>query len=305
MNTAVYLDKVFIGNLLVNGLILWAAGRLGQVRVRCYRLLAASCLGSGYSLAFFLPGADFLFTFQAKIAVSLIMVAAAFAPLPPRRFLLCLSFFYLVSFAAGGAVIGFSYLASRAGGPGQIGNLAAAVNAYLWPGLLLALALLWAGAALLPGYFRSRQRIEVLKLPMTIYLDGRGVVVRGLVDTGNSLCDPVSGEPVVVVEHSAIRDALPGPMRDSSACAGDAVGVIESMMGTPWALRLRLIPFHSLGNDRGILLGIKPDRVEFTRDGRVQKVEKVVVGIHGRRFDEGRDYNAIINPSVLDRAIPA
>ncbi len=129
--------------------------------------------------------------------------------------------------------------------------------------------------------------------------------MRGLVDTGNSLCDPVSGEPVVVVEHSAIKDVLPEPMREPAACTGDAIGVIERMTGTPWSGRLRLIPFNSLGNDRGILLGIKPDRIEFLRDSRVQRVDKVVIGIHGRRFDAGREYNAIINPSLLDRAVPA
>lgn len=306
MNTAVvYLDKVFLGNLLVNGLILWAAGRLSQTRVRHYRVLIGSGLGSLYSLAFFLPGCEQLFTFQVKVIISLAMVAAAFAPLPPRKFILCLSFFYLVSFAAGGTVIGFLYLAGHSGGFARADNFTAIVDRFLWPGLLLAMAALWAGVELLPRYFRGRQRLEAVKMPLTIFFEGQGVTVRGLVDTGNSLCDPVSGEPVVVVEHGAIREVLPGPMREAGSCTGDAIGVIERFMDTPWSGRLRLIPFNSLGNDRGILLGIKPDRVEFLLDSRVQRVEKVVVGIHGRRFDAGEDYNAIINPSLLDRAIPA
>ncbi|MCL5935767.1 MAG: sigma-E processing peptidase SpoIIGA, partial [Firmicutes bacterium] len=202
-------------------------------------------------------------------------------------------------------VIGSSYLLSRTGGFIQITNFIEIVNRYLWPGLLLALLILWAGVAVLPRYIKTRQGFEAVKLPVTIYFEGRGVTVRGLVDTGNSLCDPVSGEPVMVVEHSAIKDVLPSPMKESDACNGDAILVIERMIGTPWAGRLRLIPFHSLGNDRGILLGIKPDRVEFVRDSRLQKVDKVIIGIHGRRLDAGEEYNAIINPSLLERAIPA
>ncbi|MCL6479462.1 MAG: sigma-E processing peptidase SpoIIGA [Peptococcaceae bacterium] len=304
-SSVVYLDKLFLGNLLVNGLLLWSAGRLSRIRVKYHRLLIGSSLGSLYSLAFFLPGMEQFFSFYVKIAVSLVMVAAAFAPLPPKKFGLCLSFFYLVSFAAGGMVIGFSYLVSHAGGFVQINNFLAIVNRYLWPGLLLTLLVLWAGVAVLPGYFKGRQRIEALRLPVTIYFEGRAAVVRGLVDTGNSLCDPVSGEPVVVVEHNAIRDVLPDPMKELAACTGNAIEVIERMMGTPWSSRLRLIPFHSLGSDRGILLGIKPDRVEFLRDSRIQRVDRVVIGIHGHRLDAGEEYNAIINPSLLDRAIPA
>ncbi len=303
--TVVYLDKLFVGNLLVNWLLIWTAGRLSQVRVKQCRVLLSACLGSLYSLAYFYTGAEYLFSFLAKVAASLIMVAAAFAPLPPRRFVLCLSFFYLVSFAAGGMVIGFSHFISRAGAFEQISGFIAIVNRHLWPGLIFVVAVLWAGAVLLPRYFRSRRRMEPAKMPMTIYFEGRGVAVRGLLDTGNSLCDPVSGEPVVVVEHSVIRDVLPEPMREAADCAGDAIVVIERMMGTPWFGRLRLIPFRSLGSDRGMLLGIRPDRIEFILDNRVRRVEKVVVGIHGRRLDPGEEYNAIINPSMLDRAVPA
>lgn len=304
-SSVVYVDKLFLGNLLVNGLLLWSAGRLSQIKVKYHRLIIASCLGSLYSLAYFLPGLEFLFSVFGKVLMSLVMAAAAFAPLPPRKFALCLCFFYLVSFATGGMVIGFAYLAGHTGGIAQIENFLLIVNRYLGPGLCLALTVLWAAVAALPRYFKGRQRIEAFRLPVTIYLEGRAVVVRGLVDTGNSLCDPVSGEPVVVVEHNAIRDVLPEPMREPGTCTGDAITAIEKMAGTPWSGRLRLIPFNSLGNDRGILLGIKPDKVEFLRDKKVQRVDKVVIGIHGRSFDAGEEYNAIINPSLLDRAIPA
>ncbi|MFZ5647221.1 MAG: sigma-E processing peptidase SpoIIGA [Bacillota bacterium] len=303
--TVVYLDKLFFGNLLVNGVILWSAGRLSQVRARHYRILMGALLGSAYSVALFLPGADYLFSFYAKFAVSLLMVGAAFAPVPPRRFILCLSFFYAVSFALGGMVMGISYFFSHTAVPGQVNSYFKAISRHLWPGLLAGLMLLLASVAVLPRYFKNRQGIEAMKMPVTIHLNGRRVTVKGLVDTGNSLCDPVTGEPVVVVEHSAIKDVLPGPMKEADAFAGDAVSVIESMMNTPWSGRLRLIPFQSLGNDHGILLGIKPDRVEFVKDSRVQKVEKVVIGIHGRRLDAGEGYNALINPSLLERVIPA
>lgn len=303
--TVVYLDKIFFGNLLVNWAILWSAGRLSHVRASHFRILAGAFLGGVYSVALFLPGVDYLFSFYAKFTVSLLMVAAAFAPLPPRRFILCLAFFYLVSFTLGGLVMGVTYFFSSTAVPGQVSSYFEAVSRHLWPGLAAALLLLLTSVAVLPGYFKNRRGIEAVKLPVTVYMDGRKVTLRGLVDTGNSLCDPVSGEPVVVVEHSAIKDVLPGPMKETGAFSRDAVSVIESMMNTPWSGRLRLIPFQSLGNDHGILLGIKPDSVEFVRDGRLQKVEKVVIGVHGRRLDAGGDYNALINPSLLERAVPA
>jgi stage II sporulation protein GA (sporulation sigma-E factor processing peptidase) len=303
--TVVYLDKLFIGNLLADSLILWAAGRLSQIKVKGYRIMIGSVIGSLYSLALFLPGTEYLLGFPLKFAVSLLMITASFAPLPPRKLALCTAFFYLVSFVSGGAVIGISYFLSQTGGVERITGFSAIISRHIWWGLIFAMAAIWAGVAVLPRYFKSRQGLLSMKLAMTIFLEGKGVTVRGLIDTGNSLCDPVSGEPVVVVDYSALKDLLPGPMKDSGACSADAVAMMEKMMDTSWSGRLRLIPFQSLGNDRGLLLGIKPDRVEFVWDSRKLKVEKVIIGLHGKRLDAGRDYNAIINPALLERTIPA
>ncbi|MEW6424844.1 MAG: sigma-E processing peptidase SpoIIGA, partial [Bacillota bacterium] len=52
----VYLDQVFLGNLLMNYLILWSAGRLSNARTCAFRLALAAGLGSLYSLLTFLPG---------------------------------------------------------------------------------------------------------------------------------------------------------------------------------------------------------------------------------------------------------
>lgn len=303
--TVVYLDKLFLGNLLADSLILWAAGRLSQIRVKGYRILIGSCIGSLYSLVLFLPGTEYLLGFPVKFTVSLLMLAASFAPLPPRKLAVCAAFFYLVSFVSGGAVIGVSYFLSQAGGIMGISGFRTIINRNIWPGFIFAIAILWVGVAVLPRYFKKRQGLESMKLTVTIFMEGQGVTVRGLIDTGNSLCDPVTGEPVVVVEHSALKDLLPAPMRDSGTCTGDAISLIERMMDTPWSGRLRLIPFQSLGNDRGLLLGIKPDRVEFNWDSRKLKVEKVIIGVHGKRLDAGEEYNAIINPSLFERSLPA
>ncbi|MFZ5596352.1 MAG: sigma-E processing peptidase SpoIIGA [Bacillota bacterium] len=297
--TVVYLDKFLLGNLLVDWIILWAAGRLGRIRVKYHRLLLGAIIGSLYSLALFLPGTDSLSPFYVKFVVSLVMMLAAFAPVSPRMFFACLFFFYVVSFAVGGTVIGVSYFLSQSGGIARMYNLTGLVNRYLWPVLLLALAAVWAGVDLVPGFFKGRNRFEAMKLSVTIYMEGRGITVRGLVDTGNSLRDPVTGEPVLVVEYGAIKDLLPEPMRVENAYSGNGASVIEKMAGSRWSGRIRLIPFRSLGNDSGMLLGIKPDRIEFIHESRVRKVDRVIVAIHGKKFDRGEEYNAIVNPAVL------
>lgn len=300
----VYLDKIFIGNLAVNYLILWTSGRLARVRGNSIRLLIAAGIGSIYAVLMFLPGTGQYFYFFIKIAVSLIMVGVAFLPLPVRRYLACVGFFYLGSFILGGAVMGFSYLIYRGGYYQGVRNVLGVVERYLLPGLILAALVLFAASVVVPRHVRSRIKKDDLKMPVTICLWGKKVVVEGLVDTGNSLTDPVSGVPVMVVEYGALKDILPDPLKTAMELYRDGMAVVSVMAETQWNDRLRLIPFKSLGNDKGLLLGIRPDCLEIKTGSEIKRVDKTVLAIHNSSLDPGRQYSALLHPDLIEN-VPA
>lgn len=301
----VYLDKIFIGNLAMNYVILWFAGKFGQVRAGRLRLLAGAGLGSLYAILMFFPGTRQYFSFYVKIVVSLLMVAAAFAPLPPRRMLVCLGFFYLGSFALGGMVMGFSYLVYQGGYFSGAKYVMEIMDRYMMPGLPLAVLCIWLVTRLIPKYMRSKIKKDSFRLPVTIHLWGKRTVVNSLVDTGNNLTDPVTGVPVMVVEYAAVRDILPEPMRLAIEKYGDGMGVVSALSQTDWTERLRLIPFRSLGNDKGLLLGIRPDRVEIESESGIKAVDRLVLAIHNSRLDPGSAYRALLHPDLLDKATAA
>lgn len=300
----VYLDSVFIGNLAVNYIILWVAGRAAGIRGSRIRLLLAAGLGSLYAILMFLPGTGQYFYFFIKIAVSLAMVGLAYAPLPPGRYIACLGFFYLGTFLLGGMVMGFSYLIYRGGYFSGVRNMVAIINLYMWPALVVAMLGILLAARLAPVAVRRRLKKNALKLPVTICLWGKKVVVEGLVDTGNSLTDPVSGVPVMVVEYAAVRDILPDPLKAAVDLYGDGILVLSAMADTSWSNRLRLIPFKSLGNDKGLLLGIRPDCLEIESEQGIKRVEKTVLAIHKSSLASGREYSALLHPDLIG-SLPA
>lgn len=298
----VYVDQVLTGNLLMNYLILWLTGRLGRVRFKPLRLLVVAGLGSIYSLALFWPAGARLLGLPAKIAVSLLMVAAAFFPLPPRRLAACLGIFYLASFSLGGLVLGLIlFLHPEHTFGGEINNFMSVVDRNFWPGLVLATAA-WLCTGLAVRRWRRNESREVFHVPLVIELADRRVKVDALVDTGNRLTDPLSGDPVVVVEYEMIKDILPQPIRKVWEGGGDNTAVLGELAQTGWGRRFRLIPFRSLGQNNGLLIGVRPDAVEVCRDGQVIRVQRVVVGICHHRLDDGRTYRALIPPDLLSAA---
>lgn len=279
----VYVDQVLAGNLLLNYLLLRVAGRLSQVKVPLYRLWLSSILGSIYSLLLFVPGYQLFFVFPAKVFVSVLMVTLAFAPLPLPRFLSCLAFFYLCSFALGGIWLGLIYFLYANPQILNDTNLLGLINRYFWVGFFLALATLMGGGRIILLLWQYRWRSQAYQVGLAVEVEGRRVDLEAMVDTGNSLRDPLSGYPVIVVDHAALQPLWP-PFIQRLFAQGikDETSLMLGLAQTSWSTRFRLVPYRSLGLEHGTLLGFRPDLVEIQHNGQCHQFHEVILGIYGR-----------------------
>ena len=62
-----------------------------------------------------------------------------------------------------------------------------------------------------------------------------------------------------------------------------------------------LIPYRSLGNFSGFLLGIKPDFVALKKNGK--KFYNVVIGICDENMSETKSYSGIFGLETLDEGV--
>lgn len=295
----VYIDQVFLGNLLMNYLILWSAGHMSNARSSLWRLILASALGSIYSLSIFLPGTSRLFSPLMKLIFSILILAIAFLPQSWRNFLLSFLFFYLASFILGGMIFGFSYfLQSSSILLNEPGGFLSVVNRHFWT--VIWLTLIFALIACRLGARLLQKRLTQQLYHIVINFFGRQVEVEALADTGNSLLDPLSGDPVIIVEYEALKPVLPAEI--FSSFEGEHFSCEQFLMsitGAPWSKRIRVIPFHSLGEQNGLLVGIRPDGVEIKRGTKKVLAEKVIIGIYRHHLDEFSNYKALLHPTLL------
>jgi len=107
-----------------------------------------------------------------------------------------------------------------------------------------------------------------------------------------TITDPVSGRPVMVAEGESIaalfpKDHCPRPSDLSDPAAGLA------RLGTgAWRTRFRLLPYRSVGVDRGLLLAVRTDLLEL--DG--QRQGPVLVALSPTPVSDGGGYRALIGP---------
>ena len=87
-----------------------------------------------------------------------------------------------------------------------------------------------------------------------LYFKDKSLVLRGLLDTGNNLYDPIFGKPVNVIEYSSIIKLL------SEEDADYIKKIIDNNQGLTVSnnsLNVFMIPFKSIGKKNGLLPAIK------------------------------------------------
>ena len=199
--TVVYLDRVVLLNLAVDYLLLLATARLAGLPLRRRRLALAAALGALYAAAVFLPGCRMLAHPACRLAAGVAVCRLAWRR--ERRPWRLTALFFLLSGALAGLLLAAGL---AAGSPGAI--LSRVYYADIsWP-VLLGSAI--GFGLLLHLVFRQGARHEGGELmDVTVSLQGRRLQLRALHDTGNTLRDPVSGQPVLVLEQGALGELWP------------------------------------------------------------------------------------------------
>lgn len=299
----VYLDVVFSINFFMDYVLLWATAKFSQVRTTWVRLAAGALVGACYSLALLLPSLHYLLSFSIKVLFSVAMVYAVFPRLRFKRFLQVLGYFYLVAFTMGGAMLGAIYLISKEQDLFGIMNgifvfLTGVKYTWLVAAVIAAVVLVRYGV----GFLKRNFFHSFFQVPVVVELGDKRISTKALVDTGNQLKDPLTTKPVMIVEFSVLKKILPPEL---VAALGDdnepdLQRIVESLSGSPWASRIRLVPFTSIGRNKGMLVGLRPDEViVITADNNI-RIKDIIVGIYHRSLSPEGTYRALLHPDVLN-----
>lgn len=74
----VYIDVIFLFNVLIDGILLWTTAWSRKLSFRWWRLALSAAIGGSYAILLFFPPLSFLYTFAVKFVLSLLMLLTAF-----------------------------------------------------------------------------------------------------------------------------------------------------------------------------------------------------------------------------------
>ena len=283
--TVIYLDTLFLLNALVDYLLLLAAARLAGEPLRRGRFALGAALGGLYAVAIFLPGLAFLGRPLCRLACGAGMLLAAYGG--SRRLLRQGLLFLLLTCAFGGGVVAIGLMGGRELTLGR-GVFYSALDVKT---LLLSAAVCY-GVLTLVFHRLARHSGGGELVPVRLRLGDRNVQLTALVDTGNTLTDPATGQAVLVAEGQALFPLFPPECRPAAADLLDPAGGLARLGAEGWQGRLRLVPYRSVGVERGLLLAVRADGLEV--DGRA--CGPVLAALSPTPVSDGGGYRALIGP---------
>ena len=282
--TVIYVDTLFLLNAVIDYLLLLSAARLAGEPLRRLRFALAAALGGGYAVALFVPGLGFLSDPLCRLASALLMLLTAYGG--GRRLLRQGLLFLLLTCALGGGVVAIGLLGQ--GGLTRGGGVF--YSALDIKTVLLSAAVCYGVLTLVFRRLAAHSALAGELVSVRLTLLGRQVELTALVDTGNTLTDPASGWPVMVAEGESLAGLFPREHRPGPEDLRDPAGGMARLGTGEWRGRFRLLPYRSVGTDRGLLLAVRLDGAAM--EGREQG--PVLVALSPNPVSDGGGYRILI-----------
>jgi len=305
----IYAEYLFLENALTGGLILLLTEKITGIRCRKRFLILGSILCGLYSFILFWETLNPVPALLFKLGFSMAVVYIVFFPKKIGRFARIILVFYLVSFAMGGITIGMMYFL---GFTGVTRNTSVYLGILGYFYVLFGCLITWLIFSFFAGFIKDRLIHEKTFADVEIGLGGRSVVMRGMVDTGNFLRDPMTGKPVMIISAAAAKQLLPYEIVEVAINAEKTQLIPDLLIGSQYASRIRMIPFQSIGEERGYLVGIRPDSIRIGihndqgSNRTVTASEGAILAIYKGMFSGGKledNCSILLHPSMIEGGI--
>ncbi|WP_010282637.1 sigma-E processing peptidase SpoIIGA [Bacillus timonensis] len=298
---SIYLDVIWLLNFFFDAFLLLLTAIILKRRIVRWRILVGAFIGSLVVLLVVSPFAIIGSHPVTKLLFSIVIVGVAFGYKRFRYFLQGLLTFYFATFMIGGGMIGVHYflefdvqvfdgtLLTQSTGYG---------NPISWGFVLVGFPILW--------YF-SKNRIQDIETKQVFYdqivsvkleIDDVILHLKGLVDSGNQLFDPITKSPVMILDMSKYEELFPEKLIEQSKNI-ELLTNDSSTESHKWESRVRLIPYRGVGQEHQFLLAVKPDQITIYHGNEENIVKKGLVALNHTTLSTDGEYDCIVHPKMI------
>ena len=297
VSVTIYIDVIFFENLIMNCIILYATSIILKIKVKVIRLLISSAIGALYAIILYISKMSIYNSLISKTILAVIMLYIAFKPQNIKKLCKEILIFYLTSFVFGGVALYLIYFIN----PKQI-----SIKNGMFAGENVLKIIILGGIV---AFIVIKISFKIIKTKMNskdmfcdihIQIGDKYIMTKAMLDTGNLVKEPITNTPVIIVESSLLYDILPKEILNNldNILKGDLTNIPEEIQ-EQYLPKLRCIPFSSLGKQNGMLLGIRAEKLEVSKDDEVKVTKNIIVGIYEKSLTKRGEYRALIGIELV------
>ncbi|WP_226528220.1 sigma-E processing peptidase SpoIIGA [Metabacillus niabensis] len=299
---SIYLDVIWLLNFSFDLFLLVLTAIVLKRKINKLRMVLAALIGSSIVIMMFTPLAFLANHPLGKMFISVLMVLTAFGFKRFRFFFQGLLTFYFVTFLVGGGMIGIHYFLQQEMTYLEgvlMTNSTGFGHPISWLFVLIGFPVLWLFAR------NSIEGIETKKIhydqlvKVHITVENIQFSLKGLIDSGNQLFDPITRSPVMIIDTLKVQEFLPKLLVHLAIQDDVMKAMSEQNEGHAWEHRVRIIPYRVVGSEHQFLLGFKPDEVCIETKNETLKVQKTIIGLNRTTLSSEDAYECIVHPKML------
>ncbi len=269
MRYEIYIDVLFFTNFMMDSLILLSVRKILKYQVPTWRVLLGSAVGAGITcLVTVIPMPVFVKMTLVFFLISLVMIRIGLSVNTWKEFGKALGVLYLSAFLMGGILQAlYPYMCT-----GKL-FFATAVGSYV----------------ILTGGWKLLLRIQSMQkkvCKVRLVTGQKTYEIQALVDTGNRLTDPLSREPIHVIDREIARQIGVGSVteigKETCECKFS---------------KFRYIPYRTVSGT-GVMPIFRIEKM-CVRAEQECWVTKPILGICGEILSDNGEYQMILNADIL------
>lgn len=263
----VYIDVLLFENFVVNLFLLLLTFKLLRFNYRKSIYLSA-VLGTIYTLILFLEW-PFGTSFIAKVTVAIIMIIIAIENKTIKNILKCVGCFFILSFTLCGLCFSFVLMQNQYNmfEKFQISN-------YSIKYISLSIMILYIVIVRAFEYLRERAVIKSLIYDIEISVNKKKFYIKGFLDTGNELREPVTNLPCIIIEECYLNEVV--------IPEGEYFNVSYSTIA-----------------EDGKMRGFKGEKIRIKSEDQDWRIVDAIICSCTNKLSKENDFNALLSRGVI------
>ena len=263
----IYLDVLIIENFIVDIFLLSITFQVMRMKVPTKRRIISSLVGALYTIVMVLPSLKIFTLLPFQLIVAFAMIFISMQDRKIQTLLKGTGTYIISSLTLSGLCFGFSLWQNTYTLTGGF-----TISKYSLKYLIIALMILYVIYERFISYFRERALITNFIYDIEVSIDNIKYIIRGFLDTGNELREPITNIPCIIVEENFVHD-----YKEEETY---------------------YIPYSAIGHS-GKLKGFKGDMVRVRREGGEWEEVEAIICPCSEVLSRDKEYNALLSRGVI------